>query len=368
MTASQEQADAHHRRATRGARVRASSCSIENMPIETPAHGTRLVTTKRLPILGDDGEPQYLLGVIEDVTERQQRRGADRAYGASRSADRSAEPRGLQRAPGGDARKGGAGGRELRRASASTSTASRRSTTSSATSIGDELLREVSRRLQEAAGGAFLARLGGDEFTLIVTDGTQPGERRRRWPSGCSAAVADDSTSTATQLRIGLSIGVAIYPADGADATTLIGNADAALYRAKAKGRGTICFFEADMDQRLRERRALQHELRIGDRARRARPALPAAGADRRRDHRLRGAGALAPSDPRPGPARRRSSRSPRKAASIIADRRMDPARGLPRGGVLAAARCRSRSTSRRSSSATATCPGWCIRCCWKPG
>jgi predicted signal transduction protein with EAL and GGDEF domain len=59
-----------------------------------------------------------------------------------------------------------------------------------------------------------------------------------------------------------LSIGVAIYPNDGTDAKTLIGNADAALYRAKADGRGAIRFFEADMDRRLRERRALQHDLR----------------------------------------------------------------------------------------------------------
>jgi EAL domain-containing protein (putative c-di-GMP-specific phosphodiesterase class I) len=54
---------------------------------------------------------------------------------------------------------------------------------------------------------------------------------------------------------------VAIYPTDGRDAMLLLGNADAALYRAKAEGRGSIRFFEADMDKRLRERRALQREL-----------------------------------------------------------------------------------------------------------
>jgi predicted signal transduction protein with EAL and GGDEF domain len=59
-----------------------------------------------------------------------------------------------------------------------------------------------------------------------------------------------------------LSIGVAIYPANGADAATLIANADAALYRAKSEGRATIRFFDADMDKRLRDRRALQHDLR----------------------------------------------------------------------------------------------------------
>jgi EAL domain-containing protein (putative c-di-GMP-specific phosphodiesterase class I) len=63
-------------------------------------------------------------------------------------------------------------------------------------------------------------------------------------------------------LHVGLSIGVAIFPTDGNTATTILANADAALYRAKAEGRGTIRFFEADMDKRLRERRALQHDLR----------------------------------------------------------------------------------------------------------
>jgi diguanylate cyclase (GGDEF)-like protein len=58
-------------------------------------------------------------------------------------------------------------------------------------------------------------------------------------------------------LRVGISIGVAIFPDDGADATTLLNNADAALYRAKTAGRGTTRFFEVEMDNRLRERRAI---------------------------------------------------------------------------------------------------------------
>jgi predicted signal transduction protein with EAL and GGDEF domain len=63
-------------------------------------------------------------------------------------------------------------------------------------------------------------------------------------------------------LRAGLSIGIAIFPADGSDTTALVANADAALYRAKEDGRGTFRFFKADMDQQLRERRVLQQELR----------------------------------------------------------------------------------------------------------
>jgi predicted signal transduction protein with EAL and GGDEF domain len=59
-----------------------------------------------------------------------------------------------------------------------------------------------------------------------------------------------------------MSIGVAVYPTDGADTLVLLANADAALYRAKSEGRGSIRFFESNMDKRLRERRALQHDLR----------------------------------------------------------------------------------------------------------
>jgi predicted signal transduction protein with EAL and GGDEF domain len=64
-------------------------------------------------------------------------------------------------------------------------------------------------------------------------------------------------------LHVDLSIGIAIFPNDGGDATTLIGNADAALYRAKHEGRGATRFFTAAMDQQLSDRRALQHELRL---------------------------------------------------------------------------------------------------------
>ena len=130
---------------------------------------------------------------------------------------------------------------------------------------GDALLREMAQRLAAAAGGAFLARVGGDEFTLIV-DGPQPdtADRARRPADGDRD---DDFQFDGHRFRIGLSIGMAFFPSDGTDATTLLGNADAALYRAKADGRGVFRFFEADMDKRLRERRALQKDLQLGDRA-----------------------------------------------------------------------------------------------------
>lgn len=119
--------------------------------------------------------------------------------------------------------------------------------------VGDALLREVAKRLQRAAGGAFLARVGGDEFTLI--SGEALAQR-------LIAALAEDIVIEGHRLRIRLSIGVAVYPCDGRDQTTLMGNADAALNRAKSSGGGTVQFFEADMYEELRDRRALQQDLR----------------------------------------------------------------------------------------------------------
>ncbi len=127
-------------------------------------------------------------------------------------------------------------------------------------SVGDSMLREVATRLQDAAGEAFVARLGGDEFTVIL-EGPQPAEAEAL-AARLQAAVTPDILVDGHELRIGLSIGIALYPQDGIDAAMLLVNSDAALYRAKADGRGTIRFFDADTDKRLHERRTLQIGLR----------------------------------------------------------------------------------------------------------
>ncbi len=73
----------------------------------------------------------------------------------------------------------------------------------------------------------------------------------------------------------------------------MLANANAALFRAKASGRGALCFFEAEMDDQLRERRALTQDLRTAIRAQRIGDSLPAAGAYQRRYCRFRSTGAL---------------------------------------------------------------------------
>ena len=128
-------------------------------------------------------------------------------------------------------------------------------------SVGDALLRQVARRLQEAARGTFLARVGGDEFAVVVSAGPQP-TAAATLAEHLLAAFADEFEIEDQRIQISLTIGGVVYPTDGADAKTLMVNVDAALYRAKSEIRGVVIFFEPEMSARLRERHALQQDLR----------------------------------------------------------------------------------------------------------
>jgi predicted signal transduction protein with EAL and GGDEF domain len=116
--------------------------------------------------------------------------------------------------------------------------------------------------MKDAADDAFLARLGGDEFMAICANGTTP-EAATALARRLIDAISGDIDCEGRKVQIGMSIGVAMYPADGTDMVALLRNADAALYRAKAEGRCAIRFFEADMDRMLHDRRALQADLAL---------------------------------------------------------------------------------------------------------
>ncbi|WOH53997.1 bifunctional diguanylate cyclase/phosphodiesterase [Bradyrhizobium sp. sBnM-33] len=128
-------------------------------------------------------------------------------------------------------------------------------------SMGDALLQEVSRRLRRAAQGAYVARVGGDEFIAVVEQVPLPGAAEllaARMREAFRRPIEIDGHA----LEIDLSIGVALYPRDGDKPATLLANADAALYRAKHEGRGVTRIFTSAMDRQLRERRAIEHDLR----------------------------------------------------------------------------------------------------------
>jgi diguanylate cyclase (GGDEF)-like protein/PAS domain S-box-containing protein len=230
-------------------------------PFKTRGNGTRIITSKRLVIRNKDGKGQYILGVIEDVTDRKR---ADERIAFLAHHD---VVTGLPNRP---------AFTECLAAVLDRATASgerfavlcidldrfKEINDVFGHSVGDAALREVSQRLQAAVGGAFIARVGGDEFTVITMEGTQPSNAEAL--ADCLlAAVEDDIEIDGRHLRIGLSIGVAVYPTDGADATILLANADAALYRAKAEARGSIRFFDTDLDRQLRDHRTLQHDLSL---------------------------------------------------------------------------------------------------------
>jgi diguanylate cyclase (GGDEF)-like protein len=126
--------------------------------------------------------------------------------------------------------------------------------------VGDALLCEVTRRLKRVAGDAFLARVGGDEFIAVLL-GEAQAAAAGRLAEQLRAALVGDIEIAGRQVRIGVSIGIARSPADGSDATTLLANADIALYRAKSEGRNAIRLFEAGMATQLRDQRELQHDL-----------------------------------------------------------------------------------------------------------
>jgi len=126
---------------------------------------------------------------------------------------------------------------------------------------GDQVLREVARRFMRAGPNAFIARVGGDEF-VAVCDEAPVASAAELLARRLHEALAEKIEISGYAFDLNLSVGLAVYPRDGDDKITLLANADAALYRAKHEGRGTIHFFTAAMDQQLRERGALEQDLR----------------------------------------------------------------------------------------------------------
>ena len=129
---------------------------------------------------------------------------------------------------------------------------------------GDQVLREVAERLSgclrrsEAA-----ARLGADEFAVVATGLRRPedaAEVARRVGGAISAPYA----VRGQEVVIGACIGIVMAPTDGAATDALLRKAELALARAKQDGRGTVCFFEAEMDARQQARRAMETDLRAG--------------------------------------------------------------------------------------------------------
>ena len=130
---------------------------------------------------------------------------------------------------------------------------------------GDEVLREIATRLSALSrAGDTVARLGGDEFGIIL-DRVAPG-----LAAEAASALADRIITSVGQpisigdqtVEVGASIGISICPNEGTDSDSLLRAADMAMYRAKEEGRGRYRFFAQGMANALRERVALERDVR----------------------------------------------------------------------------------------------------------
>jgi diguanylate cyclase (GGDEF)-like protein len=128
--------------------------------------------------------------------------------------------------------------------------------------FGDRLLAEASERIHdEVREGDCLARLSGDEFAVLMDSQGDAGSAARL-AARMIGEVSKPYVFDDEEFKVGLSIGIAMAPLNGIRPDQLLRNADLALYRAKADGRGVFRFFENHMDSELRERRMLESELR----------------------------------------------------------------------------------------------------------
>src|SRR5215471_12225667 len=127
---------------------------------------------------------------------------------------------------------------------------------------GDKLLQKVAERLLESVrDGDTVARLGGDEFILVLNDQTGQ-EVIYRAMQRIISRIADPIEIDGQELLVTASAGISLYPQDGPDVETLLKNADAAMYRAKEKGRNNFQFYTAEMNRQVNERLKLESSLR----------------------------------------------------------------------------------------------------------
>jgi diguanylate cyclase (GGDEF)-like protein/PAS domain S-box-containing protein len=128
--------------------------------------------------------------------------------------------------------------------------------------IGDGLLQAVTGRLRRHLPRIdILARLGGDEFAIVQSSTDQPDDAvllAARLIRDLSQPYGIDGH----RVIVGASVGIASAPRDGSDPDLLLRNADLALYRAKAEGRGRFRVFEPRMDEEAQRRRTLELDLR----------------------------------------------------------------------------------------------------------
>ena len=222
--------------------------------------GRRYITSKRIGIPDEAGEPRYIINVVEDVTER--RRADEKIehlahYDSltdlpNRVLFREHIERELEKARQGerfallyidiDGFKG--------------------INDSLGHDIGDELLKAVASRIKGCMKeDDLIARLGGDEFAVIRT-ATDSAEDVAEFVTRIHQAIRQPYQCLGHHLSTDASIGIALAPEHGTELDQLVKHADLAMYAAKGEGRRTYRFFDPAMDASARARLAMEQDLR----------------------------------------------------------------------------------------------------------
>ena len=128
--------------------------------------------------------------------------------------------------------------------------------------VGDKILLEFSKRLQNKMKiSDTISRLGGDEFSLIINDVENIDNISEFIIDGMQITkkpfIVDNNT-----LHVSMSLGVSVYPDDGDDASQILKNADAAMFKAKDNGRNTYSFYDKSMTDKALKRVFLETALR----------------------------------------------------------------------------------------------------------
>ena len=157
--------------------------------------------------------------------------------------------------------------------------------------VGDGLLQELARRIRAALRESdVLARISGDEFVVVLEDLPDEGS-----PERVARKILDEVRRAflveGHEIHVSGSLGIALHPDDGADAETLLKNADAAMYHAKELGRNGFRLFSAELasrrTQRLKVETALRRALKHGELTLHFQPIVEIGSGDVRRAEAL---------------------------------------------------------------------------------
>ena len=128
---------------------------------------------------------------------------------------------------------------------------------------GDQLLIEVSRRIQNQLGDeCFIARFGGDEFALLLPEVPGTKSRSQEYSDLIVDALCEPFQLGEHEVNVGVSVGTTLYPDDATDVESLMRQADVAMYRAKDEGKNTVRLFSPDLVEVIERRQSLLSDLK----------------------------------------------------------------------------------------------------------